>query len=262
MASDSPKSRSSLSNVFNRLIPKKFQELENDHPARIAVRTYALSLSLSLGPALIPLLTEGGLNKRRRNKLALILRKELSASGFAFAMTVAAGGGAALEYYWKRATKGHEHPTKFKAGAHRLPLLSDVILRGAEFSPSYDTFICNAISSFVAILLMHSRRRTSQTRRADIPLTVPIDEIGDRKSSPTLDLTLLLFVRALDAFAQRFFRRHAEKAIDVEGSRMAMDGESANGKKRLLRKKVAVLTDQLDAFIFWAASARYENRSY
>ncbi|KAL5534232.1 hypothetical protein ACEPAG_694 [Sanghuangporus baumii] len=253
MAPDGFKSHPSLHNILNRIIPKFFQRLENDHPARIAVRTYALSLSLSLGPALIPLLTGGRLNKKRRNKLASILKKELSVSGFAFAMTAATGGGAALEYYWRRFTKRLGQAAQLKADAHAL---SDVLLRDteAEVSLLYETFTCNAITSLLAIFLMHSRRRSSQTRRADIPLTVPIDELGDRKSSPTLDLTLLLLVRALDAFAQRFFHQHAEKVVD--NRQTDMYGESSVDRKRLLRKKVAVLTDKLDAFVFWAASAR------
>ncbi|KAL5518936.1 hypothetical protein ACEPAH_619 [Sanghuangporus vaninii] len=254
MASDWFKSHPSLHNILNRIVPKTFQRLENDHPARIVVRTYALSLSLSLGPALIPLLAEGRTNKKRRIKLASVLQKELSVSGFAFAMTTAAGGGAALEYYWKRFTKRLGQAAQFKADANRLSVLSDVLLRGTEVSPLYETFICNAITSLLAILLMHSRRRSSQTRRADIPLTVPIDELGDRKSLPTLDLTLLLLVRALDAFTQRFFHQHAEKVVDNKQAEMY--GESSVDRKRLLRKKVAVLTDKLDAFIFWAASAR------
>ena len=79
----------------------QFSSLENDDPRIIVARTYGLSLSLSLGPSLISLLARGPLNKKSYARISALLKKELGPSSFAFAMTVAVGGGTALEALWR-----------------------------------------------------------------------------------------------------------------------------------------------------------------
>lgn len=257
MSPDSYRDHPGLRPLIDRIIPKALQHLENDHPARIAARTYVLSLSLSLGPALIPILTEGGISRKRRSRLASILRKELSASGFAFAMTVAVGGGALIESCWKQITQKDSQAPDSTSSKHRISVLSDILLRNLDLAPAYRTFICNLITSVVAVLLLQSRRRSSPIHKVDIPLTVPIspsEGLADRKSPVTLDLTLLLLVRTLDAIIQGWFLRRTEKTVDTVRSKKIE--RRSTEEKRLIRKTVMELTDKLDAFVFWAASAR------
>ena len=242
---------------MNFEIPKALQDLENDHPSWIAARTYALSLSLSLGPALLPILLERKISRTRRSKLASILKKELSVSGFAFAMTVAAAGGAALERYWIRLSRKYNQTASTTSKCHKLSILSNIILQKLDLPPSLRTFICNVATSLLAILLMNSRRRSSQTPKVDIPLTVPIspsEGSSDGRPSATLDLTLLFFVRALDSVMQGWFLRRAEKSVDI--SLPKANAIRQPQELRLIRKKVAEFTDKLDALAFWIASAR------
>ncbi len=75
--------------------------LPDDHPAHVALRTYALSLFLSLRPALLPFIispSRVGGSKSLRG----ILKREFGLSGFAFAMTVGVGGGVALRHFWDK----------------------------------------------------------------------------------------------------------------------------------------------------------------
>ncbi|KAH8120331.1 hypothetical protein DFH11DRAFT_54684 [Phellopilus nigrolimitatus] len=243
--------------LLDNTVSRQFRDLQNDHPLRIAARTYALSLSLSLGPALIPILAEGRLSRKRLMRLISASRKELSVTGFAFAMTVAVGGGAALEHYWRRLDHRETRPS-LPGTAEKIALRVESLLQKINFTASRRAFLCNAISSLLAIILMQARRRSSQTRKANIPLTIPIsppEKLLDKKTSATLDLTLLLLVRALDAAFQGLFLREAE--VRVEDRRSNNEGpEKTSESVRELRKKAAVMTDKLDALVFWAASAR------
>ncbi|EPT04339.1 hypothetical protein FOMPIDRAFT_1040121 [Fomitopsis schrenkii] len=67
--------------------------IPDDDPLQIALRTYALSLALSLGPALVPFLTSPKARKDGMTRLGRILGRELRVTGFAFAMTAGVGGG-------------------------------------------------------------------------------------------------------------------------------------------------------------------------
>ncbi|PAV22387.1 integral membrane [Pyrrhoderma noxium] len=110
----------------------------------------------------------------------------------------------------------------------------------------------NAFTATIAIILLQSRRRSLQTRKASIPLAVPITpprNLADKKTSTTLDLTLLLLVRALDSFVQGLF-------LQSNAQPKSNNWEEDRQKSKQLRQKAAILTDKLDAFIFWAASAR------
>ncbi|THH16898.1 hypothetical protein EW146_g3828 [Bondarzewia mesenterica] len=201
-------------------------------------------LSLSLGPALLSFISSP---RARRSKgfltgLKSVLRRELGVTGFSFAITVAIGGGSALQHLWKRieddahdAELCSKHCGRFARRFHVLrAYLSSISEEGKAFA-------LNALSSFVAIMLLQAHRRSSQTRKAAIPWTIPIspppkNALG--RSSATLDLTLLLIVRALDAVVQKVvFRRGGD------------EGEEA----RRWRQRV---TTKLDALMFWASSAR------
>ncbi|KAI5124691.1 hypothetical protein M0805_004298 [Coniferiporia weirii] len=231
---------------------KTLQQNEADHPLHIAARTYALSLSLSLGPALIPAFASGGLSAKKYNRFVSILQKELGASGFAFAMTTAVGGGGAMEYYWQRLAKAYSDQASDAA-----PLRGKNSMRNAELNPIHRTLLCHVLTSFIAITLMQTRQRSSQTLKASIPFTVPIspERSLDGRASGTLDLTLLLLVRALDSLVQGAFQRIVKEQVDHTVSKGECP-EDPGKSVREVRRKAAIMTDKLDAIVFWLASAR------
>ncbi|KAI0275061.1 hypothetical protein BC834DRAFT_814581 [Gloeopeniophorella convolvens] len=213
--------------------------LPNDHPLQIAVRTYSLALSLSLGPAILSLVASPkARSKGLPHSLKAILQRELHVTGFPFAITVALGGGSALRALWKRAERrkreGSPEGDEDADPGHLTRLLE-------HLKPWHKSFICNALASLLAITLLQSRRRSAQTRKAHIPWTVPIaqtrkTELG--RMSASLDLTLLVLVRAFDALTQRLvFNR-------------------AGDETKQARKRRHSITTKLDALAFWASSAR------
>lgn len=256
MSADCRKSSPNFDNFLDKLTPQLLRKLDSVNPIWIALRTYALSLSLSLGPAIIPVLTtEGG--SKGRNKLISTIRKELGVSGFAFAMTVAVGGGAAVEHYWRQSTREDGEPVSQRSPFRKFSILYNIILQRIEINPIYRTFICNLLTSSIAILLLQSRRRSSQTAKANLPLTIPItppERLSDKRTSATLDLSLLLLVRALDSIVQSLFLRHAEKVAHVDQPKMG--GLEPPVVKRIIRKKAMTFAEKLDALVFWIASAR------
>lgn len=210
--------------------------LPNDHPLQIVIRTYPLALSLSLGPALLSFIAS---SRTRSNGLASglksILLRELALTSFPFAITVAIGGGSGLQFLWERLErKWTKAPRKSGKG--------DASGFLARFEPWQRTFACNALASLTAITLLQARRRSFQAHKVDIPFPCaePVTqtrEIKRGRSSETLDLTLLLLVRAFDALAQRLvFKR-------------------AGNEKKQARKHRLSITTKLDALTFWASSA-------
>ncbi|KAI0257144.1 hypothetical protein BJV78DRAFT_1116126 [Lactifluus subvellereus] len=198
-----------------------FLSLPNDHPLHIVIRTYPLALSLSLGPAILSLATT------RSKGLKSILRRELGVTGFSFAITVALGGGSALRTLWKRLEQKQDETS---VRGNLVPRLKSW----------HKTFVCNALASLVAISLLQSPRRSAQTRKAHIPWTVPIAQTRKTeggRTSLTLDLTLLVLVRAFDALVQGLvFKR-------------------AGDETKQARKRRLAITTKLDALAFWASSA-------
>ena len=200
--------------------------LPNDHPLHIVIRTYPLALSLSLGPAILSLASP---STARSKGLISILRRELGVTGFSFAITVALGGGSALRTLWKRLEQKQDETSVRGNCVSRL-------------KPWHKTFVCNALASLAAISLLQSRRRSAQTRTVHIPWTVPIAQTpkteGGRMSL-TLDLTLLVLVRAFDALVQGLvFKR-------------------AGDETKQARKRRLAITTKLDALAFWASSAGF-----
>lgn len=179
-------------------------------------------------------------------------------TGFAFAMTVAVGGGAALDHLWRwiedQPDGGPDTHNVLRQFVARLKALT----RCLDLRPSHRTFLANALSSLVAITLMQSRRRTRQTYKANIPLTVPITpprKASDGRSSATLDLTLLLLVRALDTVVQGACLQKANLTLSRKGKEREMNVVAETQKKRT---KKLLMTTRVDAFVFWAASARFD----
>lgn len=222
------------------------------HPLQVAARTYALALSLSLGPSLIPFVPSLLLNRPAPpRKLSHILRRELSPTGFAFALLVAAGGGAALQYVWETlAERGVELPwdspgtytpapsrartpepsegdPKTPNGAYEI-VYEKIKTWMDGLKPVHRAFISNGISSSFAFYLLQAGRRRPWNAAAP-------------RDSPTLDLTLLLLVRAIDMTVQAIVLRRTAKPDAAE-------------RERLRHRRT--LTTRIDAFVFWASSAR------
>lgn len=223
-----------ISRGFRFVIPQMdwISSLPNDHPLHVAIRTCPLALSLSLGPTLLSFTYS---QRARSDGLIPILRRELSATAFPFAITVALAGGSALRTLWQRLDQ-----REIEITYRNEP---DVVPRHqARLKPWQKTFICNALASLAAISLLQRRRRSLQTRNSYIPMTIPISQAhkdGRGRMSATLDLTLLVLVRALDALVQGLvFRRTSDE-------------------KKQKRKRLLAIASKLDALAFWASSAGY-----
>lgn len=238
-------------------LARKLAKLPSHHPLQIASRTYALSLSLSLIPALLPILTSRKNISGKAARLAKTLRNELSPRGFAFAITIAIGGGEALRglWQWVDSEGTDEERNVLDKYTGKLGRWS----KRNPIPPICKTFISCSISSMAAILLLTSRRPSTQSKRADIPFTVPITPSArstSGRTSATLDLTLMLLVRAFDAILQGEFVRRAE----VQIGRQRIEGDNTTSYIHDIRVRAATMTDKVDALAFWVASSRYANR--
>lgn len=173
-------------------------------PVYVALRTYSLALSLSLSPSLLPfvvqLLAKRRLSPSNLYAIQRILTRELRYDGFASAITVALAGGNAIRCLWHA--------------------------RRTQLTPPQKTFISTALSSAVGLALLQSGRQ--RWRR--------LQSLSRNTTSMTFDLTMLLFVRALDVLLQLSISR-------------VQPPLSAKERRRSLASSI-------DAFIFWACSAR------
>ncbi|TFY69243.1 hypothetical protein EVJ58_g514 [Rhodofomes roseus] len=229
--------------------------IPDDHPLQIALRTYALSISLSLGPALVPFMTSPKARRDGWTRLKRILGRELGATGFAFAMTAGVGGGAFLKEVFDVLVLEGECPRLADDRSVHGSLRAKVIGWLALLKESHRTFLANALSSALAITLFHRRRRSpvSTGPGTTLPLTPPLygspptkPSLFAGRPSITLDLTLLLLVRAMDALSQITIQKGCE-VLEKNGG---VDGQEAAQKRRHL------LSMRLDALVFWASSAR------
>ena len=244
------------------------------HPGQIALRTYALSLALSLGPSLIPFVTDSFFRRKspRSDLSALrhVLRRDLGYDGFAFAITLSVGGGAILHHLWNN--QDTQDPTFFdrlgfsfldsrleekekEIERSRRPGFRSMLAQAwksmictmkdrSELTLEQRTFLANAIASSVGILLLQKGRnrasRLKQGRSSSI--------------SPTMDLTLLLAVRALDSVFQSFIQRRTKcnNCLTTKPI-MAKDLLEREHQKTSSEK----LSMKIDALLFWACSARF-----
>ncbi|KAH7930976.1 hypothetical protein BV22DRAFT_1027730 [Leucogyrophana mollusca] len=252
-----------------------------EHPAQIAARTFALGLSLSLGPSILSFIlvtcTRPSSVKARLRSLVYILKRELGITGFAFAITIAVGGGAALERIWQTLACPHPraemvtllHPNE-RHGGRLDPKVS--VYSQSKLAPYQKAFLANVVtSSLSVIILQRGRRRSHSTGRTPVLLS---------RRSPTFDLTLLFLVRSLDAFFQAYlFRRSTRESrflsertpSAVSPQHLAILGPDAGLSLSLadvdLKKEAARhereakewhrrIATRVDAFAFWACSAR------
>ena len=272
------------------------------HPIQIALRTYSLALLLSLGPSLTPFIvvifsklinvkTKRSSTKTDLATLKRILRRELGHDGFAFSMTLSVAGGAAIRNLLRNAnaSTGKEScdsngprigaaRASSSRGVHRLLQLLKSCLISSSRSPEQQTFISHVISSFIGILLLQAGRARSARLRAASKLTKPSGH------APTLDLTLILLVRAIDSIVQTFILQKSQptsgyitisnapspgdQPVSLEDSsssrrqqqpeaRLVHDKLAKEKSKMETHKMKLKLTSRLDAFVFWACSARY-----
>ncbi|KAF7310918.1 hypothetical protein HMN09_00635100 [Mycena chlorophos] len=198
------------------------------HPLQVSIRTYCLALSLSLVPSLIPFLTKSS----RKNSLSRVLHRELHSTGFAFAVTAAVGGGSFLRAAWRLLDESErEEVVKFKKWF------------SGKLSDAQKTFISNAVSSTAGLLLLQAGRRRAAT-------TSTTSSSHEQSGSRTLDLTLLLLVRALDAGVQSFVARRS-------GSRRESDATTPKDLQQRQASAIrASMRMQIDSLVFWACSAR------
>lgn len=240
------------------------------HITHVALRTYSLALSLSLGPSLLPFVLSRvaprstGSTKYNGRALLKVLRRELGHDGFAFAMTLAVAGGEALNRYFSAEASSAEVPAEGNTVAEPRRTFRSLL---ARLSAAQRTFVANIVSSAISVLLIQAGRDRSLRLRNNppsmdaIPLTVSIPH-SSRSAvavpSPTLDLTLLLLVRATDSLCQSFvFRRctntpeksiSPSKALDETGDIREEDNQ--------FRRRRLGLTTRIDALVFWACGAR------
>ncbi|KAH7104379.1 hypothetical protein BKA62DRAFT_694497 [Auriculariales sp. MPI-PUGE-AT-0066] len=205
--------RAHLEELIQQLqrVPDGYDALPSSHPLKIAARTFSLGLSFSLVPALLGQLLSGKI--RPTAKLRATLARELSPTGFPFAMAVAFGGGAALESWWT------------KSGVHSP-------------TSSRDSLVAHALSSALAMGLIDLRAKAWTHGIASAP--PPRKQGVSAGSSPTLDFTLLLLVRALDSIVQSWIRRESTRP----------------NKRPEYAQRIKWLDAQLDGVLFWLCSAR------
>lgn len=200
-------------------------------PLRITLRTYSLALSLSLGPVLLPLLTSS--KARSIVRLREALRRELSPTGLAFAVTTAVGGGKLLDCFFTPNIQNGDNS-----------YLNRLYYRLRRLSAYQRTLIANLLSSSLAVMLLTFKRRSRHIPTAPIPYTVPAPP---SRGSPTLDLTLLLLVRALDGYVQSYLQGYAINTVDKANE------IRTSTKRRIISKT----TTNLDGILFWLSCSRY-----
>jgi hypothetical protein len=227
------------------------------HSVQIALRTYALAISLSLGPALLPFVAAASTRVGKR-RLWKVLKAYLAPTGFPFAVTLAVGGGAALERAIRAQQEHIETDTlSSNVDSHNRWSLQWKKRLLSSLSPERRTFLANLVTSFVGVFLLHFEHRKRVIRHArdrlkgipdgmPIPFTVP--------SSPTFDLTLLLVVRAVDSVIQSavFHRSNQIEPLEDDKSQNSSKEAWEKLQKEKCRKR---LTARIDALVFWACSS-------
>ncbi|KAF7339468.1 hypothetical protein MSAN_02161100 [Mycena sanguinolenta] len=229
----------------NSLIPAN-----SSHPLQVAVRTYCLSLLLSLGPSLVPFLTARRSHKTSIHALKRVLVREFGPKGFAFSVTLALGGGSFIREFWRILDDLDDSDSAPDGGSAKAAALKlRALISALKLTSAQKTFLSNVVSSSLGLLLLQAGRAQSSSRST---LHSNGKEPG---ASRTLDLTLLLLVRALDAAVQSFVARKS-------GSRRESDADLPEGQRQSAAERLVsglrreALRTQIDSFVFWACSAR------
>jgi hypothetical protein len=287
--SDQPKPPTpshALPSILREFTPA-YIALPADHPAKISLRTYTSALLLSLGPALFPFVAKAAVLVKARKGvdrvrvgdvvagLGRLLRRELGPFGFAFAITAAVGGGSFLQSVSENMERsavpslqngnadfgvaGGLNST-FKNAKSRL------LRYWASLSNVQQTFLFNALASTVAIVLLQWKTALGRPSGVpELPLTLPIDENPKRKGvSPTLNLTLTLFVRALDSVVHGGLQDKLVQKLKLKGRDVtpgSAEVEEATSRDSVYAKNwINKWTSNLDSLVFCVCSARCVTR--
>ena len=261
---------------------RAYVTLPTNHPVKVSSRTYGLALFLSLGPALLPFVTKTmtlvkagkDADRMRAAKavtgLGRLLRRELGPFGFAFAVTTAVAGGLSLQNLLENLEKSSGLSLRngvpiFGAARDLKAMFSNVKStlgrHLASLSDAQRAFLANFLASSIAISLLQWKRAPRRPSGVpELPLTLPIDDIPKRNGiSPTLNLTLILFVRALDSVVygglrDELLRKLKGKGREVTPGRTEVEGaqrDSVHAKNRI-RRRISIL----DSLVFCVCSAR------
>ncbi|KAJ7071025.1 integral membrane protein [Mycena amicta] len=196
------------------------------HPLQVSIRTYCLAACLSLLPSLVPFVTL----TRSKNSLKRVLYRELHFTGFAFAVTAAVGGGSFLREAWRALDE---------SSSDQIAVAKLKQWISSKLSAAQKTFLSNVVSSTAGLLLLQAGRRRASTAKSSPP---------EASASRTLDLTLLLLVRALDAGVQSFVS-HRSGTTRNHQPISTQNILPASAKRAAMRM-------QIDSLVFWACSAR------
>ena len=263
---------------------RAYTALPADHPAKISFRAYRLALLFSLGPAFIPFVTKvvalrnagKGVDRVRAWKVAAglwrLVRRELGPFGFAFAITTAVAGGSFLRNAFENPEKPVDLPPRNgdanfgAAGGGFYCTMRDVqsTLRSywTSLPDVQQTFLSSALASTVAILLLQWKTTLGRPSGVpELPLTLPIDDIPKRKGiPPTLDLTLILFVRALDSVVHGELQDRVLQKLKGKGREVTPEStkvEEATSRDSVHAENwIKKWTSNLDSLVFCACSAR------
>ena len=204
--------------------------------------------------------------------LGRLLRRELGPFGFAFAITTAVAGGSFLQKIFENNSANPPSDNSLQnssltPGSATGGLDSTWVARfrlWTSLSGAQRTFLANTLASTVAIILLQWKAAPVRPQGVtELPLTLPVptEGIPKRKGiSPTLNLTLILFVRALDSIVhgglqdkllQKLKGKEREvipRSAEIEG---ATSKDSMQAKDWINR-----WTSTLDSFVFCLCSAR------
>jgi hypothetical protein len=248
---------------------RAYVALPTDHPAKVSSRTYGLALLLSLGPALLPFVAKiAGLVKagkdvdRKRVEKAVdglgrLLRRELGPFGFAFTTTTAVAGGLFLQNLLENLEK-----STGLSRQNRDPMKATLGRRLTSLSNVQRAFLANSLASSMAILLLQWRRTPRRPSGVpELPLTLPIDDTPKRNgSSPTLNLTLTLFVRALDSVVYGVLQDELLRKLEGKGREVIAGGtkaeEATPGDSVHAKNWIRRWISNLDSLVFCVCSAR------
>ncbi|KAG1783957.1 hypothetical protein EV702DRAFT_1056521 [Suillus placidus] len=260
---DSDHSKTSWRNIAN-LWPD-----DPSHLVKVALRTYTLSLSLFLGPALHPLaltlVNRSSSLETRFGSFRRVLRREVGLTGFPFAITVAVCGGIALKHFWE-AVLGVHHvrldkqddpevrrqpvvASTFQRRTTVLSLVAQACSRMSNSSLSQKAFLSNVLSSTIALFLLQRSR---------------LSKAGLHRPFATFGFTLLFFCRATDAIMQHFLSVESARKVSLfniptnrskptESSADVLMPAEGDSKAKKWHQSTAAW---LDAVVFWACSAR------
>ena len=159
-------------------------QLPADHPLRVTVRASALAFSLAIIPSVIPLITST--QARKGFKLSELLKREFGPNGYPLGLVVAFAGSSWLEWAWNKLdTLAMGDTSKESAAGSRNKIR---------------TTLCAFVASLWAIHRLQKHPKP-QGSIAEIPLMLPVNPRSS-KTSPSLDLSIIFAVRALDALFQ------------------------------------------------------------